>query len=95
MNKYCYSQGHSPQVVFRDNSFLQRWLQLGGFARLLMVKFTSNEEMSNDAPYNYVSVTTSPILCMNNVLVLLHPATEFIIRLARQGVRLIILMRKD
>ena len=40
-----------------------------------MVKFTSNEEMSNDAPYNYVSVTTSPILCMNNVLVLLHPAT--------------------
>ena len=60
-----------------------------------MVKFTSNEEMSNDAPYNYVSVTTSSILCMNNVLVLLHPATEFIIRLARQGVRLIILMRKD
>lgn len=57
-----------------------------------MVKFTSNEEMSNDAPYNYVSVTTSPILCMNNVLVLLHPASEFIIRLARQGVRLIILM---
>ena len=48
-----------------------------------MVKFTSNEEMSNDAPYNDVSVTTSPILCMNNVLVLLHPATEFIIRLAR------------
>ena len=93
MNKYCYSQSHSPQVVFSDNSFLYRWL--GDFARLLMVKFTSNEEMSNDAPYNYVSVTTSPILCMNNVLVLLHPATEFIIRLARQGVRLIILMRKD
>lgn len=60
-----------------------------------MVKFTSNEEMINDAPYNYVSVAMSPILCMNNVLVLLHPATEFIIRLARQGVRLIILMRKD
>ena len=49
MNKYCYSQSHSPQVVFSDNSFLYCWL--GEFARLLMVKFTSNEEMSNDAPY--------------------------------------------
>ena len=26
MNKYCYSQSHSPQVVFSDNSFLYRWL---------------------------------------------------------------------
>ena len=49
--------------------------------------------MSNDALY--MCVTTSPILCMNNVLVLLHLATEFIIRLARQGVRFIILIRKD
>ena len=65
-----------------------------------MVKFTSNEGMSNDAPYNffkknYVSVTMSPVLCMNNVLVLLHQATEFIIRLVRQGVTFIILILKD
>ena len=47
MSKYCYSHSHSPQAIFRDNS--QHWL--GGFAGLLMVKFTSNEGMSNDAPY--------------------------------------------
>ena len=35
-----------PSGLFRDN--LQHWL--GDFARLLKVQFTSNEEMSNDAP---------------------------------------------
>lgn len=47
MNKYCYSQSHSPRVIFRDNS--QHWL--GDFARLLMVKFASSEGVSNDALY--------------------------------------------
>ena len=71
MNKYCYSQSHSPQVIFRDNS--QHWL--GDFARLLMVKFTSSEGMSNDAPYMWVWLHPLYSSCMNNVLVLLHPAT--------------------
>ena len=35
-----------PAGLFRDN--LQYWL--GDFARLFKVQFTSNEEMSNDAP---------------------------------------------
>ena len=33
--------------LFRDN--LQHWME--DFARLLTVQFTSNEGMSNDAPY--------------------------------------------
>ena len=36
-----------PSGLFRDN--LQHWL--GDFARLLTVQFTSNEGMSNEAPY--------------------------------------------
>ena len=36
-----------PSKLFRDN--LPHWL--GDFARLLTVQFTSNEGMSNDAPY--------------------------------------------
>lgn len=36
MNKYCYSQNHSPQVVFRDKKFTSNDI---------------HEGMSNDALY--------------------------------------------
>ncbi len=38
---------HSPRGF--SEIILQHWL--GDFARLLIVQFTSNEEISDDAPY--------------------------------------------
>lgn len=45
--KFKYLTIQLPSGLFRDN--LQHWL--GDFARLVTVQFTSNEGMSNDAPY--------------------------------------------
>ena len=60
-----------PSRLFTDN--LQHWLR--DLARLLMVQFTSNKVMSNDAPYVSVKIDhyTGNLLFTNSLWVPLVP----------------------